>query len=104
IAEALTRGESASAEIVSQTPEGERIVAVRTVPLGSGEIVGHLLFLTPVGTAQSGVTESHGILTASESMRSLIRQIERVAKSDASVLVRGETGAGKELVARAVHR
>jgi DNA-binding NtrC family response regulator len=36
-------------------------------------------------------------------MRDLRRVIERVAGSDASGLVRGETGTGKELVARALH-
>jgi two-component system response regulator AtoC len=36
-------------------------------------------------------------------MKALVDDIERVAQSDASVLVRGETGSGKELVARALH-
>lgn len=104
IAEALARGESASAEIERPSADGEQIVSVRSVPLSSdGKLRGHLLLLTPVGSALSGVSEKYGILTASESMRRLIRQVERVASSDASVLVRGETGAGKELVARALH-
>ena len=33
----------------------------------------------------------------------LIQEIDRVARSDAKVLVTGESGVGKELVARAVH-
>jgi two-component system, NtrC family, response regulator HydG len=39
----------------------------------------------------------------SAAMRSLYDAIERVAPSQASVLIRGESGTGKELVARALH-
>ncbi|HPG25663.1 MAG: sigma-54-dependent Fis family transcriptional regulator [Spirochaetaceae bacterium] len=39
----------------------------------------------------------------SEAMRAIFRAVERIAKSDATVLVTGESGTGKELVARAIH-
>ena len=39
----------------------------------------------------------------SEAMRNVYRVISRVAKSQATVLIRGESGVGKELVARAIH-
>jgi len=104
IAEALARGESASAEILRPDGEGEQIISVRSLPLlESGEVKGHLLLIAHQGKAFGGITEIEGILTASESMRSLLRKVERVARSDASVLVRGETGAGKELIAKALH-
>jgi transcriptional regulator with GAF, ATPase, and Fis domain len=44
------------------------------------------------------------IVGESESMRGVFEAIEAVAPTDATVLILGETGTGKELVARAIHR
>ena len=40
----------------------------------------------------------------SAALRHLLRQVETVASSDSTVLILGETGTGKELIARAVHQ
>lgn len=45
----------------------------------------------------------HGIYTRAPEMQPLFRLMERVAQTECTVLVRGETGSGKELVARAIH-
>lgn len=45
----------------------------------------------------------HGILSRSPAMRDVFQIIENAAETEATVLVRGESGAGKELVARAIH-
>jgi transcriptional regulator with GAF, ATPase, and Fis domain len=44
------------------------------------------------------------IIGASAGLRSVISRVAKVAPTDATVLVTGETGTGKELVARAIHR
>jgi DNA-binding NtrC family response regulator len=45
----------------------------------------------------------YGILSQDERMRDIFELIQTIADSTASVLIHGETGTGKELVARAVH-
>ena len=44
-----------------------------------------------------------GMIGRSDVMREIFRTVERVARSEATVLVTGESGTGKELVARAIH-
>jgi formate hydrogenlyase transcriptional activator len=44
------------------------------------------------------------IVGSSEALRRVLRQVAKVAASDSTVLILGETGTGKELIARAIHR
>ena len=45
-----------------------------------------------------------GVIGSSAQMNSVIDRLKRIAPTDASVLIQGETGTGKELVAQAIHQ
>lgn len=46
----------------------------------------------------------YGIVGKSEPMKGIFKAIEQIAVSDATVLILGETGTGKELIADAIHK
>jgi PAS domain S-box-containing protein len=44
------------------------------------------------------------IVGSSDALHKVLRQVRKVAPSDATILILGETGTGKELIARAIHK
>ena len=108
MAEALAAGKAVTTELWRPTEEGSsRTLTVRASPLWSeGVITGWLLLLEEdpwQGSTVDQMVDAHGIITRDPGMKVLLRMLAKVAQSDATVLVRGETGTGKELVARAIH-
>lgn len=57
---------------------------------------------------KSAVTEDDSIkklmLTASESMQDILVKLDKIAPTEANVLIVGENGTGKEIVAQAIHK
>ncbi len=53
---------------------------------------------------QSIRERSADIIGTSEKMQAVFRLVEKVARTDATVLIRGESGTGKDLIAREIHR
>ena len=109
-AESLASGSGrAAAEglpIVCQPPAGSSFadprVALITSPLTPGAVIDLLRWIR---TQRGGSGEdSQDLRGQHPSMRQVRRLIAQVARTDATVLILGETGSGKEVVARAVHR
>ncbi len=46
----------------------------------------------------------HGLVGSSDQMKTLIKQVKKMAAVDSPVLITGESGTGKELIARAIHQ
>jgi DNA-binding NtrC family response regulator len=60
---------------------------------------------TPSGSRDRSMTAAaEGLSSRSPRMRELLELVEKLASSDASALITGESGAGKEVFARTIHR
>jgi formate hydrogenlyase transcriptional activator len=53
--------------------------------------------------ANAGCNESGGIVGSSRELRKVLEQVRIVAPTPSTVLITGETGTGKELMAKAIH-
>ena len=87
--------------------EGSRIAEV-TLPAGATLLVGKTALriepeAQPLDLPPSQARRFGELVGESLAMREVFAVLERVAGSDATLLVEGETGTGKELVARAIH-
>ena len=72
--------------------------------MGSGLMQCDLKGILPRNSSlDSGRVPSSILISSSPGLQSVWRALLMVARTDASVLIQGETGTGKELVARAVH-
>jgi two-component system nitrogen regulation response regulator NtrX len=64
----------------------------------------HVALEREVRSLKAVVEQHHEIVGSSPVIRQLVERIERVAPTGSRILITGENGTGKELVARAVHR
>ena len=71
--------------------------------LGKTEILISLKYETPEKIKPIEGNEYCGMIGTCESMRMLFAKIQKVAATDMTTLILGETGTGKELVAKAIH-
>ena len=106
--ETLASGERTQVLHIHHTPRGEEYVNVEMWPVrdvDSGEIRYFVEQMHPAtsGSADSAADASR-LVGRSEAFQQMLGLIERVAPSDANVMLLGETGTGKEIVAQTIHR
>lgn len=91
---------------------GPRLVSITVAPLKHGSPgicdprIAHLVMMRPAEEEPSGgggPTFFSGAVAASPAMLQIFRLIENLEHSEATVLITGETGTGKEVIARAIH-
>jgi DNA-binding NtrC family response regulator len=104
--------------IIFLTGHGDIPMSVRAIKAGALEFLTkpfddeHLLEAireaiarhNKVGRPQRSIVTSSEIIGQSSTLRQVLKQIEMVAPTDVTVLILGETGTGKELLARELHR
>lgn len=95
-------------DAVSATQRG--VFSFLTKPFDSQALLQQVASALRLNGTQSSIEANdddawrENILTRSSKMESLLGQAKLVANTDASVFIQGESGSGKELLARAIHR
>jgi transcriptional regulator with GAF, ATPase, and Fis domain len=93
-------------DLVNAFDEGD-VIALEALAQQIGDVIQVHQQREALARLKEEVGERHpfgDLLGQSEAMRQVFALVKTVAKSDLAVLIRGETGTGKELIARAIHR
>lgn len=77
---------------------------VFTKPIKSSALLSQIQRILAERPTRGELPDDEGIITSDLLMREALTLLERAAPTDANILIRGETGTGKELAARMVHR
>jgi two-component system response regulator HydG len=86
------------------TAGGEAYVGIELSPIrdGGGEIAYFIEKIEPLEVAR-GLSAAHGLVGRAPAFQHMLQMVARVAPAEAAVLLQGESGSGKELLAKAIH-
>jgi len=99
--------------VVAMTAHGTVGDAVEALRIGAADVLGKPFHLTALeqtlarllspAPPRARPTPGAAVIGEHPAMRLVLDRVEQIADTDASVLIRGETGTGKEVVARLIH-
>jgi len=107
-----TRESNETRQVMVVTKDGKSLpISIFTSALvnGEGEVIGGVEMFRDVSTEVELKKKLYGsyhfkdIVTKSPAMRGLLEMLPLVSQSQSTVLIEGDSGTGKELVARAIH-
>jgi DNA-binding NtrC family response regulator len=103
VVEAMRRG---ATDFVAKPWQNEKIVATVStgVQLHKSRVEARSLRQTNRALLEAAALTDNAIVGSSAQMQSVLSIVERAAPTDANVLILGENGTGKELIARELHR
>ncbi len=93
---AIQAGQRGAFDFIEKPPDREHL-------LGVVEQAARVTRLRRVEPAQAAAADGLGIVGNSPAMAGVVEQIRRIAPSQGRVLITGENGSGKELVAEGIH-
>ncbi len=101
---ALDSGRTEYALHIHHTPRGDEHVQVEITPVRdrSGDVRFFVERMQSLPTARASAS-SEGLTGRAPRFRAMLELVSRVAETETSVLLLGETGTGKEMVARLIH-
>lgn len=102
--QSLASGQRERVLHLHHTPDGEAYVNIELAPVRGvdGEISYFIEKMEPLGVSH-GLPEARALVGRAPTFRRMLELMARVAPSDATVMLQGESGSGKELVAKAIH-
>ncbi|HRP97080.1 MAG TPA: sigma 54-interacting transcriptional regulator [Rhodocyclaceae bacterium] len=105
LARSLESGQRERVLHLHHTPRGEEYVDIELSPVrnGGGEI-GWFVERMALRPDDRRVPGQQGVIGKAPAFQKMLELVARVAPSDASVLLQGESGTGKDVVANAIHR